>query len=551
MRKFILFIGIVSSAILSHAQYKSQVWVSDKGDGTYVNPVIHADYSDPDACVVGDDFFMTASSFNCTPGLPILHSTDLVNWEIINYAIKSVEPADYYASARHGKGVWAPSIRYHNGEFYIYWGDPDFGIFMVKTKDIYGEWEKPVLVKAGKGMIDPCPLWDEDGNVYLAHAWAGSRTGFNSIITVCEMNREGSAVISAPVMVFDGNDGTNHTIEGAKFYKRNGYYYIFAPAGGVVTGWQLVLRSKNVYGPYEPRIVMAQGKTDINGPHQGAWIDTPAGESWFLHFQDKGAYGRVVHLNPMTWKSDWPVIGIDEDGDGCGDPVTTYRKPVTKKETVVETPVESDEFNSRHLGLQWQWHANYHDFFGFTTDLGYIRLYGYQLSENFNNFWEVPNLLLQKFPAEEFTATTKLKVSAKADGQMSGLIVMGWDYAYLGVEKSGNKFLLKYVTCHDAEQGSPESVSVVGVLDSSNIFEAGLYPNYEREIYLEVRVDKGGICTFSYSTDGRRFHKVGSQFTARQGKWIGAKVGLFSVTPHGQERGWMDADWFRIGKNKK
>lgn len=128
---------------------------------------------------------------------------------------------------------------------------------------------------------------------------------------------------------------------------------------------------------------------------------------------------------------------------------------------------------------------------------------------------------------------------------------MGWDYAYLGVEKSGNKFLLKYVTCHDAEQGSPESVSVVGVLDSSNIFEAGLYPNYEREIYLEVRVDKGGICTFSYSTDGRRFHKVGSQFTARQGKWIGAKVGLFSVTPHGQERGWMDADWFRIGKNKK
>lgn len=151
-------------------------------------------------------------------------------------------------------------------------------------------------------------------------------------------------------------------------------------------------------------------------------------------FQDKGAYGRVVHLNPMTWKSDWPVIGIDEDGDGCGDPVTTYRKPVTKKETVVETPVESDEFNSRHLGLQWQWHANYHDFFGFTTDLGYIRLYGYQLSENFKNFWEVPNLLLQKFPAEEFTATTKLKVSAKADGQMSGLIVMGWDYAYLGVE---------------------------------------------------------------------------------------------------------------------
>ena len=175
--------------------------MADKGDGTYVNPVIHADYSDPDACAVDGHYYMTASSFNCTPGLPILHSEDLVNWEIVNYAIKNVEPEDFYAKPQHGKGVWAPSIRHHEGEFYIYWGDPDFGIFMVKTKDIYGEWEKPVLVKAGKGMIDPCPLWDGDGNVYLAHAWAGSRAGFNSIITVCEMNNEGTAVISDPVMV--------------------------------------------------------------------------------------------------------------------------------------------------------------------------------------------------------------------------------------------------------------------------------------------------------------------------------------------------------------
>ena len=546
MRKFFLFIGFISLAMLSHAQYKSQVWVSDQGDGTYRNPVIHADYSDPDACAVDGEFFMTASSFNCTPGLPVLRSTDLVNWRIINYAIKNVEPADYYASPRHGKGVWAPSIRHHNGEFYIYWGDPDFGIFMVKTKDIYGEWEKPVLVKAGKGMIDPCPLWDEDGKVYLAHAWAGSRAGFNSIITVCEMNCEGTAVVSAPVMVFDGNDGTNHTIEGAKFYKRNGYYYIFAPAGGVATGWQLVLRSKSVYGPYEPRIVMAQGETDINGPHQGAWVDTPSGESWFLHFQDKGAYGRVIHLNPMTWKADWPVIGVDGDGDGCGNPVATYRKPHTEGKPVIETPVESDEFNTRHLGLQWQWHANYHDFFGFTTDMGYIRLYGYGLSENFRNFWEVPNLLLQKFPAEEFTATTKLKVSAKDDGQMSGLIVMGWDYAYLGVEKSGENFVLKYAQCNDAEQMNPETVIVEGILGNSRTFEAGLYPNYEIDIYLRVKVKSGGKCTFYYSTDGKRFHKAGDVFTARQGKWIGAKVGLFSVTPHGKERGWVDADWFRI-----
>lgn len=545
---FILSLSVCSLFHPAMAQYRSEVWVSDEGNGMYRNPVLHADYSDPDVCAVGEDYFLTASSFNCTPGLPILHSKDLVNWKIVNYALKKVEPVEYYNEARHGKGVWAPSIRFHEGVFYIYWGDPDFGIFMVKTRDPYGEWDAPVLVKAGKGMIDPCPLWDDDGRVYLAHAWAGSRAKFNSVLTVCELNKEGTKVISDPVLVFDGNDGVNHTIEGAKFYKRNGFYYLFAPAGGVVSGWQLVMRSKDVYGPYEARIVMAQGKTDINGPHQGGWVDTPAGESWFLHFQDKGAYGRVLHLNPMKWVNDWPVIGVDKDGDGCGDPVSRYRKPKTGKTYPIETPVESDEFDTRKLGLQWEWHANYQDVFGFTTNMGYARIYGHELSPHFKNFWEVPNLLMQKFPAEEFTATAKLKVSAKDDGQLSGLIIMGWDYSWIGVEKQGEKFLLKQAVCKDAEQGNLEQVSTLAVLEPSRKFEAGLFPNYEREIYIRVHVGKGAYCRFSYSLDGKKFTEAGTLFKARQGKWIGAKVGMFSVTPHGKERGWVDVDWFRVEK---
>lgn len=545
---FILSLSVCSLFHPAMAQYRSEVWVSDEGNGMYRNPVLHADYSDPDVCAVGEDYFLTASSFNCTPGLPILHSKDLVNWKIVNYALKKVEPVEYYNEPRHGKGVWAPSIRFHEGMYYIYWGDPDFGIFMVKTRDPYGEWDAPVLVKAGKGMIDPCPLWDDDGRVYLAHAWAGSRAKFNSVLTVCELNKEGTKVISDPVLVFDGNDGVNHTIEGAKFYKRNGFYYLFAPAGGVVSGWQLVMRSKDVYGPYEARIVMAQGKTDINGPHQGGWVDTPAGESWFLHFQDKGAYGRVLHLNPMKWVNDWPVIGVDKDGDGCGDPVSRYRKPKTDKTYPIETPVESDEFDTRKLGLQWEWHANYQDVFGFTTNMGYARIYGHELSPHFKNFWEVPNLLMQKFPAEEFTATAKLKVSAKDDGQLSGLIIMGWDYSWIGVEKQGEKFLLKQAVCKDAEQGNLEQVSTLAVLEPSRKFEAGLFPNYEREIYIRVHVDKGAYCRFSYSLDGKKFTEVGTLFKARQGKWIGAKVGMFSVTPHGKERGWVDVDWFRVEK---
>lgn len=540
-----LFAVVNLSAI---AQYVSEVWVADRGDGTYCNPIIHADYSDPDVCCVGDDFYMTASSFACAPGLPILHSKDLVNWQIVNYALPAVPPTEYYSEPRHGKGVWAPCIRHHAGEFYIYWGDPDHGIYMVKTNDPLGEWEAPVLVKAGKGMIDPTPLWDDDGKVYLVHAWAASRSKMNSILVACEMNAEGTAVIGKPVLIYDGNDGVNHTVEGPKLYKRDGWYYIFAPAGGVEQGWQLAMRSKSIYGPYEVRRVMEQGDTDINGPHQGGWVETPQGESWFVHFQDKAMYGRIIHLNPMAWHDGWPVIGEDKDGDGCGNPVRRHAKPKVNGKHPKTTPVESDEFNSRQLGLQWEWHANYQDTYGFTSDLGYMRLYGHVLSEGFVNFWEVPNLLLQKFPAEAFTATTKLKVSAKADGQQSGLIVMGWNYGYLAAVKKGEDFVLRQVTCKDAEQGGPEETEDVATLPATRIYGAGLRANYELDIYMRVEVSKGGICRFSYSTDGKRYTRTDITFTAREGKWIGAKVGLFSTAPHDKQRGWVDADWFRITK---
>ena len=493
MRKKILFIaGMMACCTWAGAQEISQTWVADKGNGTYQNPVLYADYSDPDVCAAGDDFYMTASSFNCIPGLPILHSRDLVNWSLVNYALPVQEPKEFFDKAQHGKGVWAPAIRFHKGEFYIYWGDPDYGIYMIKTRDPKGSWSKPVLVKAGKGMIDPTPLWDEDGKVYLIHAYAGSRSGVNSILVICELNAEGTEVISDPVMVFDGNDGKNHTVEGPKLYKRNGYYYIFAPAGGVATGWQLVLRSKNIYGPYESKIVMAQGKTTINGPHQGGWVDTNTGES------------NVGKMYPVT------------------------------------TPPESDEFDTRHLGLQWQWHANKQDTYGFTTDLRYIRLYAGSLSKEFVNFWEVPNLLLQKFPAEEFTATTKLTFTAKQDGEQAGMIVMGWDYSYLSVRKAGDKFILQQVVCKDAEQQHPEQVKELASFPVEYLKMPGVADNEWKTVYLRVKVAKGA--------DGKKYTAAGEPFTARQGKWIGAKVGLFCVTPNDGNRGWADVDWFRVTK---
>ena len=268
MRLFSLFIAFVTTQV-AIAQYRSQVWCPDNGDGTYTNPVLFADYSDPDVCAVGDDYYLTASSFNCIPGLPILHSRDLVNWTIIGHALQEQLPKEIFDLPQHGKGVWAPAIRHHGGQFYIYWGDPDLGIFMVKAKDPVGEWSKPICVISGKGMIDPCPLWDDDGRCYLVNGWAASRAGLNSVLTVRELSADGTRAIGKPRIVFDGGQ-ENFTSEGPKFYKRDGYYWIMNPAGGVEMGWQLAMRSKSPYGPYQWKRVMWQGKTTVNGPHQAS-----------------------------------------------------------------------------------------------------------------------------------------------------------------------------------------------------------------------------------------------------------------------------------------
>jgi len=512
----------------------SKVWVSDLGNGKYKNPVLHADYSDPDAIRVGDDFYMVASSFDAVPGLPVLHSKDLVNWSLIGHALLRQPPYDHFSKTQHGNGVWAPAIRFHDGEFYIYYPDPDFGIYRVQTKNPAGKWSDPILVVPGKGLIDPCPMWDENGRVYLAYAYAGSRAGIKSILAVKELNKTGDKAIDEGVIVYDGHE-TDPTIEGPKLYKRNGYYYIFAPAGGVATGWQLVLRAKNIYGPYARKVVMDQGKSPINGPHQGAWIDTPTGEDWFLHFQDKDAYGRVLHLQPMKWVSDWPVIGLDPDGDGIGEPVATYRKPNVGKTYPVNTPAEGDEFNTTRLGLQWQWQANPSAAWSFISN-GVLRLYTQKIADSARNYWDVPNLLLQKFPAEEFTVTTKMKFTKnpKLQGERAGLLIMGYSYAGVALKSTADGLSLVTFLAKNANKGKAET-------------EKKIITVTQTEVYLRVKVIKGALCQFSYSLDGKVYIPAGDSFQAEEGQWIGAKAGLFATRPaQTNDAGFADFDWFRV-----
>lgn len=537
--------------------YISQVWSPDLGNGQYKNPVIDADYSDPDVVRVGDDYYMTASSFCDIPGLPILHSKDLVNWTLIGHAIAEMpEYAQAAPDPSHGNHVWAPAIRYHNGEFYIYYGDPDLGIFMTKTKNPAGPWEPLVHVHKAKGIIDTCPFWDEDGKAYIAHGYAGSRAGVKSILGMIEMTPDGKSTIGQDRVIYDGHI-ENETIEGAKMYKVGDWYYIFSPAGGVATGWQEVLRSKNPWGPYETRNVMDQGKTTVNGPHQGGWVDTPDGkEHWFLHFQDKGPYGRVVHLQPMTWGNDgWPVIGVDPDGDGRGEPVMKYRKPNVGKTYPAANPAESDEFDSLELGKQWQWKGNPNALWYFCdANASKLRLYSQKTTDT-GRLYDSSNLLLQKFPAENFTATAKVqfiprKRNGKIDaGERAGLTIMGYNYGAIAIEGRADGLYLTETECMKANKGGKEVENASVKIDEG------------KELYLRVQVKRVGVktptqkadykteATFSYSFDGKKFTDFGKKLDVSTGHWIGSKVGLFCVRNwESNDSGWLDIDWFRITK---
>jgi rhamnogalacturonyl hydrolase YesR/lysophospholipase L1-like esterase len=378
---------------------------------SYRNPVIFADYSDPDVVRAADGYYLVASSFSCVPALPILHSRDLINWTIAAYAAPRL-PSPDFDTPQPGNGLWAPSIREHGGWFWIYAGDPDRGIFMTRARNPRGPWEPLTLIKEAKGWIDPCPLWDDDGSMYLVHAWARSRAGFNSVLTVNRMSADGRRVLDDGTIVFDGRE-RHPTLEGPKFHKRNGWYYILAPAGGVKTGYQLALRSRHVFGPYEDKVVLEQGSTPINGPHQGAWIEDAEGRSWFLHFQDRGAWGRVVLLEPMTWLNDWPEIGRD------GHPVATAEPALSAS---LQT---SDEFETT-LGPQWQWMMNPRKAASIRD--GKLRLTG-------------DEEILQKFVGPSFRATVRINTSGLRAGERAGIVIAGATRREVAFGKDAPPFL--------------------------------------------------------------------------------------------------------------
>jgi beta-xylosidase len=410
---------------------------------TYTNPILYADYSDPDVVRVGDRFVMVASSFHFSPGIPVLESRDLVHWRIAGNVLPRLPFGPLYdmpgphtlddtkskpiGGTRYASGVWAPAIRYHAGRYYVYWPTPDEGVFMATASDPAGPWSAPVQVLAGPGYEDPCPFWDDDGSAWLIH----SRVGAGPLV-LHRMSADGTRVLDEGVTVAEDAQRLP-VLEGPKLIKRHGWYYIFAPIGGVGTGPQAVGRARRIRGPYEWRDVLLPGN-GLPGPHQGGYVETESGQGWFVHFNSTGAFGRIVYLEPVRWREGWPVIGEPLPSGEAGWPVRQRTMPDTGASSAGWRLQDSDEFAGKALGVQWSWNHNPNDAaWSLAERPGWLRLHALAAQ----HLVTARNTLTQILQGPHSTITARLDVSRMAEGQRAGLSLFGVRPSWIGLVREG------------------------------------------------------------------------------------------------------------------
>lgn len=493
----------------------------DQGNGIYINPILAADYSDPDVIRVGEKYYMVASDFHFI-GMQILESDDMVNWRIVTQVYDSFDLPGWDSNEKYAGGSWAPALRYHDGRFYIYFCTPHEGLFMTSAEKAEGPWEELHIVAAVPRWEDPCPFWDEDGQAYLGH----SKVGAGPII-IHKMSPDGKTLLDDGLTVYTGP-----VAEGVKFHKLNGYYYISIPEGGVERGWQTILRAKDIYGPYEKKVVLEKGSTDINGPHQGSMVDTPDGQWWFYHFQHAGAIGRVVHLQPMYWSEDgWPVIGVDIDRNGIGEPVRVWTTPASQsaatgqataakqgqpilvvqphqsaaiKSSQPSLPQNSDDFSSENLSPQWQWNHNpVPEAWSLSKKPGKLTIDALYSPD----FWKARNTLTQKTMGFESETTVCLEFGEIAEGGRAGLCTMGKGCGLVGVKRENGRNYIYYE------------------LDGK---ETDIAPVKGKKIWLRASIDfTSEDYRLSYSSDGKKFTQAGDSFYFGFGSWKGVRFGLF------------------------
>jgi len=499
---------------------------SDNGDGTFTNSVIAADFPDPDVILVDSTYYMVTTTMFTFPGVPILKSHDLVNWEYCCNAVPRFDFSPCYDLAgcnRYGHGQWATSLKYHSGKFYLLFITLDEGGFLCTATKPEGPWH---IRKLPRGFYDPGLFFDEDGRMYVAH-------GYNQIhVTELDTN-------FAP----RGNDSLVYTgdirggLEGTHVYKINGYYYLYCTYGGL-DGFQAALRSKSIYGPYEEKVVIRDTTHGVNyGIHQGALIKTRTGEWWTVLSVDSGPLGRFPSLQPVTWVDGWPMVGVN------GRAVTTYRKPNVGKEYPMTTLPTSDEFEWRGLGMQWSWNHNPDpQRWSLTERPGYLRL---KAASVVDSLPKARNTLTQRIFAYysdtlASVGTTKMDIRHLKDGDIAGLAIFQDPYAFIGVKRTNGKNYVVMVNNGKTIDSSAVTGSTV-YLRASAIHGSGAAP-----LYHGKTAPGSGTATFSYSQDNRSFKRIGDELHMRFNLRIftGNKFSLFSYAT-AEPGGYVDIDWFR------
>lgn len=489
----------------------------DLGDGTFANPVLNADYSDPDIIRVGDKYYMTCSEFHYM-GMPILESDDMVNWRIIGQVYNRMDFPGYSDMTRYAEGTWAPAIRYHDGKFWIFVCTPEEGLLMTTAENPAGPWEPFHVVKDVAKWEDPCPFWDEDGQAYLVR----SRHRAGPII-IHRMSPDGRRLLDDGETVYKGP-----VAEGPKMFRKDGYYYISIPEGGVSKGWQTILRSKEVYGPYESKRVLERGSTDVNGPHQGSLVETPDGDWWFYHFQSAGPRGRVLHLQPVRWVDGYPAIGTDYDGNGVGEPMKTCRMPFGKSNP--SAPQTSDEFDGKTLGVQWQTNHNpVKDRISLSGRKGWLTI------KPLHAGWLrlARNQQTQKIMGFRSVAETRIDFSEMKPGERSGLACLGKSFNGAGIM---------------TEKLSGRTVPVIYMeTDSLVTFRKAVSGKKTKEIIICLEADtQANRFQYSYSIDGKDFRPLGEPFEMKEGFWKGVRTGLYAYTTGTDDQtGKTHFDYFR------
>jgi len=516
-------IGIVSVTGLS-----AQKTHSDNGDGTYTNPVIAADFPDPDVILVDDVYYFVSTTMFVFPGVTILKSYDLVNWEYCSNAVPRFDFSPCYnldGCNRYGHGQWATSLKYHDGKFYLLFITLDEGGFLCSATKAEGPWE---IQHLSKGFYDPGLFFDDDGKIYVVHGY--------SEIRMTELDRS-FAPISKDSLVYTGD--IRKGLEGTHVYKINGYYYLYCTYGGL-DGIQVALRSKNIYGPYEQKVVMSEKTKGPNfGIHQGALIQTQTEEWWTMLFVDSGPFGRFPSLQPVTWVDGWPMVGVN------GKAVVRYKKPNVGKTYPIKVLPMSDEFTGKKLGMQWGWNHNPDSTkWSLTENPGYLRL---RTAKVVGNLPQARNTLTQRMFAYysdslASIATIKMDFAHIKDGDVAGLAILQDPYAYIGIKNLKGKNFIIMVNNGLIIDSTAVTGSTI-YLRASAIYGSGAAH------YFDGKAAPGtGTASFSYSLDNQSFVKFGNELQMRFNLKIftGNKFCLFNYATN-ELGGYVDFDWFRTG----